>query len=249
MQNRSLFLAVTAGVLVGGFGAMEAQADFVPIPNTLDRFVNANGSSNGNFTTVQQPNELDTFSSFSYSVAPVGTPPAAMAITVSAFLPPNSPESGLTFSGAFFAVAGTTVDYKLNYKVTAPQGFLLNDAVLSATVNSFGGTGSVSIAETLTFPDGSKMSISLGSSNPAFSAGPPGLSFAGVTSITVSEDILLQGGSNGALVSILNNGFSSTGSSVVPEPKSMISFSIGMAVLLVAFCRFSRRRSFASSNA
>ena len=156
MQKRSLFLALTAGVLLWGFGALEARAgSIVPLPAHLDQFVNADGSSNGNFTTVQQPNELDTFSNFSYSTDPVGSPPAAANITLSAFLPPVSPESGLVFRGGFNALPGTTVDYALSYIVTAPAGFLIHDAVLSAAMGNNGGTGSVSIVELLTFPDGS----------------------------------------------------------------------------------------------
>jgi hypothetical protein len=238
MQKRSLSLALTAGVLLWGFGALEALAgSLVPLPAHLDQFVNANGSSNGNFTTVQQPNELDTFSNFSYSTDPVGSPPTAANIALSAFLPPGSNESGLEFKGGFNAMAGMTVDYSLSYIVAAPAGSLINDAVLSAAMGNFGGTGSVSIVELLNFPDGSakSMEVSLPGSPSA------SLVFPGVQSILVQKDIFINGGSLGANVSIIDQGFSSTG---VPEPSSMISLSIGVAVLL-AFRRFSKWRSVA----
>src|SRR5262249_28610810 len=138
MQKRALFLALTAGALLWGLGAREARAASIPLPAALSQFVNADGSSNGNFTTVQQPNQLDTFSSFSYHTSPVGSPPAAANVTLSAFLPPQSNESGITFSGAFGALPGTTVDYAISYVVTAPAGALINDAVLSAAMGNNG---------------------------------------------------------------------------------------------------------------
>jgi hypothetical protein len=238
MMKRSLFRTIAAGALLWGFGALEARAGSVPLPSQLDQFVKADGSSNGNFTTVQQPNELDTFSNFSYSTDPVGSPPIAANINVSAFLPPLSSESGLEFRGGFNAMAGTTVDYALSYIVTASAGSLIHDAVLSAAMGNNGGTGSVSIVELLTFPDSStkSMEVSLpGASSATFD-------FQGVKSILVQKDIFLNGGSLGANVTFVNQGFSSTG--VVPEPSSIISLGIGLT-LLVAFRRFFKRSSVA----
>src|SRR6516164_8015915 len=120
MQKHLRFLALTAGVFLWGFGVLETRAGQIPLPAQLNQFVNADGTSNGNFTTVQQPNELDTFSNFSYSTNPVGSPPTAANITLSAFLPPNSIESGLEFRGGFNAMPGMTVDYEISYIVTAP---------------------------------------------------------------------------------------------------------------------------------
>jgi len=237
MMKRSLFRTIAAGALLWGYGALEARAGFIPLPSHLDQFVKPDGSSNGNFTTVQQPNELDTFSKFSYSTDPVGSPPAAANITLNAFLPPGSPESGLVFKGGFHALPGTTVDYSLSYVVTAPAGSLIHDAVLSAAMGNNGGTGSVSIVELLTFPGGSatSMEVSLPGATSA------SLEFAGVRSILVQKDIFLNGGSLGSNVTFVNQGFSSTG---VPEPSSMVSLGIGVAVLL-AFRRFSKWRSVA----
>jgi hypothetical protein len=235
MQNRSLFRALTAGALLWGFGALEARAGNVPLPATLDQFVNTDGSSNGNFTTVQQPNELDTFSDFSYSVSPVGSPPSAANITVSAFLPPLSTESGLTFTGAFGVLPGMTVAYALSYMVTAPPGFLINDAVLSAAMGNNGGTGSVTIVEVLNFPDSTSQSLQI--SLPG--ATGDSLQFAGVPSILVQDHIFINGGTLGANANFINQGFSS---GVVPEPTSMVSLGIGTSILLVALRRISKRR-------
>jgi len=241
MQKRSLLLALTAGVLLWGFGALEARAGNIPLPAHLDQFVNAGGSSNGNFTTVQQPDELDTFSKFSYSTDPVGSPPSAANITVSAFLPPGSIESGLTFKGGFNALPGMTVDYSLSYVVSAPPKGLIFDAVLSGAMGNNGGTGSVSIVELLTFAGGGAklMEISL-PGNPSAS-----LEFDGVPSILVQKDIFINGGSLGANVTFINQGFSS---SVIPEPGSILSMSIGMAISLCAFRRFSKRGRLLSKN-
>jgi hypothetical protein len=239
MQRRSLRFVLTAGVLLWGFSALEARAGLIPLPASLDNFLNPDGSSNGNFTTVQQPNELDTFTKFSYSTDPVGSPPSAANITVSAFLPPNSIESGLTFKGGFNALPGMTVDYSLSYIVSAPLGAKIFDAVLSGAMGNNGGTGSVSIVELLTFPDGSakSMEISLPGSPSA------SLEFAGAQSILVQKDIFINGGTLGANVTFVNQGFSSA----VPEPTTMISLTIGMTIL-AAFRRFHKRSSVARSN-
>jgi hypothetical protein len=223
-MKRLAFLAVVAG-LGGAALPGTGRAGLIPLPATLDRFVNANGSSNGNFTTVQQPNELDTFSAFSYSTVPVGSPPSAANITVSAFLPPLSSESGLQFRGAFNTLPGITVDYALGYTETAPPGSLITDAVLSASMGNNGGTGTVSIVEFVTFPDGSGQSLEV--SLPGSSSAS--LTFAGVPAILVQTDILLLGGSAGANVEIVNQGFSS--STAVPEPASLTLLGLGAAGL------------------
>jgi PEP-CTERM motif len=237
MQKRSRFLALTTGVLIWGFGALETRAQQnIPLPSTLGQFVNADGSSNGNFTTVQQPNELDKFSGFSYSTDPVGSPPSAANIGLSAFLPPGSNESGLQFRGGFNAMPGMTVDYSIAYTVTAPPGSLITDAVLSAAMGNNGGTGSVSIVELLTFPNGSSsMEVSLPGSSSA------SLDFAGVSSILVQKDMFLNGGSLGANVTFVNQGFSS---GAIPEPSSIVLLGLGMAfVVLTAYRRVSKRRA------
>jgi len=235
MKNRFLFLALAAG-LVLGFVAQDARAGLVPLPSTLDQFVGANSA---NFTTVAAPNETETFSNFTFSssVIPIGTPALdAAAINMTEFH--AGLEAGIEFSGAFFAPAGTIVDYKISYLVTAPAGFLINDAILGVTYNSFGGTGSVSIGESFFDPNTGLGIGSLGVSN------PPGTisdstTFTGLQSILVKKDILLVGGSLGAGVSIIDQGFSST-----PEPSSWALLGIGMTGFL-AFRRFFKKTAVA----
>jgi hypothetical protein len=58
----------------------------------------------------------------------------------------------------------------------------------------------------------------------------------------VEKDLILVGGSNGASISIFNQGFSSTGS--IPEPTSLALLGIGMTGFF-AFRRFFKRTSVA----
>jgi hypothetical protein len=232
MQKRSLFLTLAA-VLVWGFGALEARAGSpVPLPATLDNFTGANS---GNFAVAGT--EPDTFSNFTFSASaiPPTTPVLTPAgITVKEFL--AGPESGITFSGAMFAPAGTIVDYAISYVVTAPPGFTIFDATLSGVFSTFGGTGSVSVGETLF------NNVTGGLIGTLEIASPPGaasdtINFAGVNSILVQKDIILNGGSNGASISFVNQGFSS-----VPEPHSMALLGIGLSSFF-SFRRFLKKRN------
>jgi len=131
-------------------------------------------------------------------------------------------ETGITFTGGFFAAAGTIVDYAIFYTVTAPPGQLINDAYLSFTGGNFGGTGQVGIDETFTNPTTGALVGSL-SANLANNVAKT--TFAGQQSIRVEKDIILVGGTAGATVSIINQGYSST----IPEPNTMALLGIGMA--------------------
>jgi hypothetical protein len=228
---------IAFAVLIGGIGALDARAGFVPLPTTMDKLLPA-----GNFTTVAGLTETDKFSDFTFSSSaiPPTTPVLdASQLNVAAF-GLGKPEAGLEFSGALFAPAGTIVDYKISYVVTAPPGALLNDAFLGVTYNSPGGTtGTVSIGESLfnavTQQPIGQLSVSA----------PPGTigdttNFAGVQSILVKKDILLVGGSLGAGVSIIDQGFSSS----IPEPGSLALLGIGMTGFL-AFRRFFKKTSVA----
>jgi hypothetical protein len=239
MQKRSISLALTAAVLLWCLGALSARAGSVGLPTTLDHFVNPDGTSNGNYTNVERQIDPYTFSHFTYSTDPLGSPPSLANITVTPYSPPLASESGITFSGGFNALAGTTVDYAIGFTVTAPAGTLINDAVLSAAMGNNGGTGSVSIVDLLTFPNGSvkSMEASLPGSDSASTT------FSGVQSIMVQKDVFLSGGSLGANVSVINEGFSSSAS--VPEPSSIISLTIGIAVVLGAIPLFSKRKAVA----
>jgi len=242
MQKRSLFLALAAGALIWGFGALDARAagTVVPLPSNLGEFVGSDGSSNGNWTTVAGSNETETFSGFTYSVStiPSGLPTlAASEVNMKAFV--AGPETGITFSGGFQAGAGQIIDYSISYVVTAPKGFLINDAVSSGVFSTNGGTGTASIGETILNP---ATGLAVGSMEISKPGSPSdSTSFAGLNSIIVQKDMILVGGSNGVSISVFNQGFSSTG---VPEPASLALLGIGMTGFF-AFRRFFKKNSVA----
>ena len=165
------------------------------------------------------------------TTAPVLT---AGEITVSQFGPVGD-ESGLSLSGAFFAPPATIVDYKIGYVDSAPPGFVINDALLSASMAVNGGSGSVIITELFTPLGGGPatgIEVSTGGTPQVITPLPPSESYL------VQKDILVFGGSSGATVSVINQGFSS---SAVPEPSSIALLGIGMTGFLVSRRLFKRR--------
>jgi hypothetical protein len=234
MKRRSLFLAIATGVLVAGFSAVDARAGGqIPLPTTLDQLL---GTGNF-FVTGSEP---DTYSSFTYSPTPAGSPPTPANISITAFGPVGVPsESGITIGGAFAAGIGATVDYKISYLITAPTGSVINDALLSITPNlPTGTTGTISIGETFT---NTATGLIIGSLQVSQTTLSDITTFGGANQILVQKDILLKGGSLGSGVSFINQAFSSTS---VPEPASLALLGIGMTGFL-AFRRFFKKTSVA----
>jgi len=213
MHRRVLFLA--AALLAFGLGNFEARAGFVPIPTTLDQL-----TPSGSYTTVAGPETL-TFSNFSYSSVVL---PASSINVLPFTLAGPPPETGITFTGGFYAAPGTIADYSIFYTVTAPAGESLTDAYLAITAGNFNGTGAVSVTDTFTNPTTGAL---VGSVEASLALKVNTTTFPDQQSIRVEKDIILVGGSNGATVSIIDQGYSST--SVIPEPTSMALLGIGMA--------------------
>jgi len=238
MKRRTLFLTLVAGALLWGFGTLEARAGFVPLPTTLDALLPA-----GNFTTVGP--EPDTFSHFTYD--PHGSPPAAGLISVSelhvSLVGPPRTEDGIRFTGAFsVGVAPAMADYTITYTVTAPSGLFFTDAYLRATMGVAQGTGIVDIVETLTPNVGNPVTLEVFKTLTTEKISDELFFGPGVTSITVSKDISLVGGTSGATVSVIDQGFSSSNS--VPEPTSIALLGIGLTGFL-AIRRLFKRTSVA----
>jgi hypothetical protein len=236
MKKSLLFPLLVAGVVVWGFGALEVRAGQIILPATLDKLT----VNPANFA-INAPLQFDQFT---YTQT-TGAPPPASGVTVNPFNLAGPPvETGVQFVGAFNAAAGTTQDWAITYRVTALSGATISDAYLSFTGGVFGGTGSISISETITTTGGAPLA--------AMEASIPGVfattsSFAPQTAILVTKDISVIGGSNGATVSVINQGFSGVGITThggVPEPASVALLGIGISGLF-ALRRFFKRSSIA----
>jgi len=230
MHRRVLFLA--AAFLACGLGNFEARAGSITLPTILDPGLTTTvlstptavvAVSNGNTTTVSGAESL-TFGAFGYTSTASGTASAFPATSVAVLPYTVANETGVSFVAGWSVVSGGILDMAFTYTVTAPAGEKLTDAVLTIT-GSTTGTGAASVGETLVNTATGALIGTLTASSP----GSPqdSISFAGVQSITVTKDLILNAGTNGtASVSVVSQGFSS---GTVPEPSSMALLGIGMA--------------------
>lgn len=224
-MTKRLLLGLVVGLVVLGVSSVDARAGQITLSTTLDKLA-APPAPAGEYVVNSTGLTFSSFT-FSSSALPSGTPVLdASGVNVADF--DVGSESGLRFSGGMFAPANATVDYKISYIVTAAPGQVILDSILGAIYDiPVDFTGLVSIGESLFDVVTGAAIGSLSVSN------PPGtindvITFAPVTSILVKKDIFLMGGTHGASVSILDQGFST---SAIPEPTSMALLGIGLGGL------------------
>jgi len=229
MHRRFLFLA--AAVLAFGLGNFEARAGSITLPTVLDPGLTTTvlstptaivATSNGNTTTVNGAESL-TFSNFGYTSTASGTASAFPATSVAVLPFTSGVETGISYVAGWSVVSNGILDMAFTYTVTAPAGQSLTDAILTIT-GSATGTGAASVGETLV---NTATGALIGTLTASTGSVQDSISFAGVQSITVTKDLILNAGTNGtASVSVVSQGFSS---GTVPEPSSMALLGIGMA--------------------
>jgi len=165
-----------------------------------------------------------TFSDFSYSPSGSDIIPAA-DVTVTPVTVDG--EAGLQFNAPWGTAPGDTTDSFINFTATCNDGCSIDDLKLNIGGASADTGGIVLVSETSTVLTGSLQAGAAGTTTILSQTA----TFSPVTSVTVSKDILVNGGSSGlgSQVSDVQNLFSTT--STVPEP-STVFLCLGMLGLV-----------------
>lgn len=176
--------------------------------------------------------DLD-FSNFSYHPTGVNTP-SDSEVEVD---PVMGTESGFEFFAGWSAGIGNVQDSAIKYTVTCDD-CSITDLVLSMEGNGASGDSFLNIAET---SGGVEPALLIGeSSTTTMQQDSEG--FPPVGTLNLTKDILLNGGTTGfgAAVSQVNNLFSTTQTTMTPEP-SLLLFCSGLLGSLVVAKRQLRR--------
>jgi PEP-CTERM motif-containing protein len=215
MNPKSAALGMAAAAALAGAAlsgpAFAAACPTAPVA-TLSTYLT--GGANATCTVLDK-----TFSSFTFNTTPAGSPTAGGVNVIPIVSPTNEP--GVKFQGNFSRAAGVTGDLAIGFHVTAGAGFLITDAILTLVGAT---TGSGSFDDTEVLRSGGTLVASLNATNINLVAST---TFAGVTSLTVTEDVALTGGEN---LSQITKQFSETPIRT-PEPASLALLGVGLGAL------------------
>jgi hypothetical protein len=185
-----------------------------------------------------------TFSDFSYigiADGGAGVPSdAGVAVTpVPAGSGPTgfTSDSGLLFTAAWLASSGQTVDSSITYDVTTTNTGGITDLALDIVGGALG-TGTASVAEAAAFPPAPPTESLDTVFSTGFNSPSDEVTFPPESSVSLTKDIALVGGSAGtAHISDVYNLFSEGVPSTVPEPSSLL-----LCAGILAFIPFARRK-------
>jgi len=254
MQKRSLFLALTAGMLIWGFGALEARAETL----TLSVFAGTDTTAPAIYSTVGGSTAVSADTGIlNGNLAAAGFAAYSFSNLGGSSNNPGSSATGPT-GGAYVLTSGNLIVSPGGSGESTPitvvlteGGFVLPTSspslVESGTVNFAGATGSLDSAGVLTDATGASTTVSIPTltetSSPPSSSGStsPGTY---VTPFTLDSQTTLvldaATGLNGS------NGFSQKlqlTAGAIPEPASLVMMLTGMPLPLVVVGLLRRRRA------
>jgi len=255
MQKRSLFLALTAGMLIWGFGALEARAETL----TLSVFAGTDTTAPAIYSVVGGSTAVSADTGIlNGNLAAAGFGAYSFSNLGGSSNNPGSSATGdqggafILTSGNLSVSPGGSGESTPITVVLTEGGFVLPTSspslVETGTVNFAGATGSLDSAGVLTDATGASTTVSIPTltetSSPPSSSGStsPGTY---VTPFTLDSQTTLvldaATGLNGS------NGFSQklqlTASGAIPEPASLVMMLTGMPLPLVVVGLLRRRRA------
>ncbi|PWU05433.1 MAG: hypothetical protein C5B51_14315 [Terriglobia bacterium] len=182
-----------------------------------------------------------TFSMFSFSSSGSQQPlPSASDVQVQVINDPSGP--GLMFIGPFGAGAGLSLDALISFIIT---GTAITGEALAMEGFGQSGDGSVQVAESVcegSLSPGGKCSGPVGTLNVFDNAAGvqsfDSITFAPVTSVAITKNIIVQGGTTGtmssagvsAVINTVPGGGGGPGGGNVPEPDSLITLGSGLVI-------------------
>lgn len=240
MMTRKILLLL----LIVGFGAVAASAAPLCLNGSYQSYIalGAGGCQWGNAV----------FSNFSYgytssdgtTAASPGKNAGSVAVTPEFQPVADNNHPGLAFGTANLTPApGFFEDYTFTFTVTALPGFLLEDAFLKITGAFFIGQGSGTVVETLTPSNAPQTSLIGFFTDTDTTHKTSSVVYNGSNSVTVTKDIKLTNLNSPLFdMSSVSNDFSLTGgSTLTPEPGTMILFGSGLIIAAMNLKRLSRK--------